>query len=66
MDDDRATEKQAEEGKYGSTWVVMARSEADLGRLARDPRWQRVPLVPGPVWTDHFSNLLGVWRRDEP
>jgi hypothetical protein len=60
-DTDRTT------GKEKSTWVVLARAEADLptkpdGRP--DPRWNRVRPEPGPVWTDEFSNLLAVWKRD--
>ena len=40
----------------------LARRE-DLGRLAGSDRW-RVPQVPAatPLWTDDFSNLLGVLR----
>jgi hypothetical protein len=50
-------------GKVGSVWVVLARSSRDLGRLAVDPRWEPLPLRPGSrVWTDDFSNILGVFR----
>jgi hypothetical protein len=53
-------------GKASSDWVVLARKPADLGGLARDARWK---LLSGgrhvAVWTDDFSNVLGVvrWRR---
>jgi SAM-dependent methyltransferase len=48
-------------GKSPSQWAVMARSPADLGRLVKSIRW--LPLAPGrngAVWTDDFSNLLGI------
>jgi hypothetical protein len=64
-DEDWATDEEREDGKYASTWVVLARREADLGKLAKDPRWQRIrPARAG--WTDDFSNLLSVWKGDEP
>jgi hypothetical protein len=50
-------------GRAPSRWVVMARSTADLGRLAGSPRWRR--LVPNPgarVWSDQYSNVLSVLR----
>ncbi len=46
-----------------SDWVVLARREADLGPLADDARWR--PLTDRPavgLWTDDYSNLLGVLR----
>jgi len=53
----------AARGKSASQWVLMARSAADFGPLAGDPRWH--PLAPQPnsaVWTDNFSSLLAVFR----
>ena len=50
-------------GKYRSHWVVLARNEADLGTLAKDDRWTPVERNPAVgVWTDDYSNLLGVFR----
>jgi hypothetical protein len=52
-------------GKTPSSWVVLARSESDLGALAQHPRWQKLTVPAGAaVWTDDFSNLLGalMWR----
>jgi spermidine synthase len=48
--------------RNAASWVVVARSERDLGALAADPRWHR--LTPGtvPPWTDDFSNLVGALR----
>jgi hypothetical protein len=50
-------------GKFGSDYVVLARSTAALGCIAGDDRWAR--LEPGArraVWTDQFSNILSVMQ----
>ncbi|MCZ6524807.1 MAG: fused MFS/spermidine synthase [Alphaproteobacteria bacterium] len=49
-----------------STWVVVARTAADLEVLGHGPRWR--PLRPEPIvglWTDDFSNvaLAVVWKQ---
>jgi hypothetical protein len=51
------------DGKFPSEWMVIAGSPADLGDLARDPRW-KPPVVHAstPLWTDDFSNILSVMR----
>jgi hypothetical protein len=48
-------------GQFSSDWMVMARSEGDLGSLATDPRWL-TPRIPDgtPLWTDDFSNIVSV------
>ncbi|MGH7720830.1 MAG: fused MFS/spermidine synthase [Gemmatimonadaceae bacterium] len=49
--------------KYGSTWVVMARTPASLQRVAADTVWR--PLTTNEdvrVWTDDYSNIVGVLR----
>ena len=49
--------------RLDSTWVAMARRHEDLGGASTDPRWQ--PLAPSastPLWTDDFSNILGVLK----
>ncbi|HYJ79158.1 MAG TPA: fused MFS/spermidine synthase, partial [Longimicrobiaceae bacterium] len=47
--------------EYYSTWLVVARSEEDLGSLARHRGWTRPALSPGVhPWTDDFSSLLQV------
>jgi SAM-dependent methyltransferase len=49
------------QGKVAAHWVVMARTETDLGTLVEKPAWKEVP--PGPAeWTDDYSNLLGAFR----
>lgn len=50
-----------------SQWAVLARSEADLGRLSGDPRWQPFPeAADARVWTDDYVNILAAilwpWR----
>lgn len=65
VDDDLPTESQALDGKMRSTWVLLARREEDLEPFRKGLRWQPIPRTPGPVWTDTFSNLLGVWKRGE-
>jgi hypothetical protein len=50
-------------GREPSQWLVMARSELELGTIRTDPRWQNVTVTPQtPVWTDDFSNVIGVLR----
>lgn len=48
----------AADGKYPSTWVVVARTDSDLGNIANDSRWQK--LTGNIVWTDDFSNILSL------
>ncbi len=52
---------EAQRGKAPSVWVLMARSEKDLGPLAKDGRWRLARPRPDlEVWTDDFSNLASV------
>jgi len=47
--------------KYGSTWAVMAQAREDFGSIVNDARW--IPFAADSrvgVWTDDFSNMLGV------
>jgi SAM-dependent methyltransferase len=47
-----------------STWAAVARSPADLGSVATDPRWHTARRRDDvPAWTDDFSNLLSVFGR---
>ncbi|MCI0461432.1 MAG: fused MFS/spermidine synthase [Gemmataceae bacterium] len=50
-------------GKSASSWLVLARREADLPRL---PGWRLLVRPEGAEpWTDDFSNLLEtlIWRQ---
>ncbi len=51
-------------GKNDSQWLVLARKEADLGKMAKNLYWEKVKLVPGPIWRDDFANLLSVWKKE--
>jgi hypothetical protein len=44
-----------------SHWTILARSAADFGELAADPRWR--PLNgSAAAWTDDYSNIIGTVR----
>lgn len=51
-------------GKFASHYVAIVRKPADFAPLADDDRWKLLPKE-GPLWTDSYSNLIGVlkWRR---
>ncbi len=49
-------------GKTPSQWVVIGRSSADLAGLVQDARWRPLPQPSVAVWTDDYSNLLGLFR----
>jgi hypothetical protein len=56
---------EAQEGRAGSVWVVLARDGSQLAALRRDPTWKPLPVRPrSRVWTDDFSNLLGALKRE--
>ncbi|NVN87469.1 MAG: fused MFS/spermidine synthase [Rhodopseudomonas sp.] len=50
---------------FGTSAVVSARAEADVGQLADSDVWADTePDAEQRVWTDDYSNVLGaVWRR---
>jgi hypothetical protein len=43
--------------------VLVARGRTVFGPLADDSRWRELDGSRGPVWTDDYSNVLGVLRR---
>jgi hypothetical protein len=62
-DDLQISDADEKQGKFTSSWVVMARRGSDLGKLLQDARWAALPGRPEMrVWADDFSNLLGVIR----
>jgi len=64
---DDISQKEKEEGKASSTWVLLARDESDLFPLTDNPDWLPLSDSPeGPLWTDDFSNLFRIfrWQRD--
>lgn len=53
----------AETGKDGSTWVLLARSENDLGGISRNDSWTKIETRnTTSAWTDDFSNILSVFK----
>ncbi len=64
-DDRNVSEVEIAAGKSASRWVVLAQHRQDLAFLTGDQRWQEIISTPNaPIWTDDFSNLVQVWRRD--
>jgi SAM-dependent methyltransferase len=66
MNDLVVSEKDQQDGKSPSRWIVMGRDQEDLG--ARFTRAGWMPLEPSDekrVWTDDFSDVFSVflWRR---
>jgi hypothetical protein len=59
----RVDRDEDEPGKSSSDWVVLAREESHLGMLAEHERWKALATRSDlRVWTDDFSNLLGVFN----
>lgn len=57
-------EYKPEIGKDPSTWVVVARTESDLGALAQDARWELLDerTRKPELWRDDFSNIIRVFK----
>jgi hypothetical protein len=56
-------EEDNEIGKDGSTWVLLAQREKNLGDLSRKTNWTKIePQKKITVWTDDFSNILSVFK----
>jgi len=54
----RVSDTEKRDGKQASIWAVLAATEADLGSLAADTRWQPPTLRRGSTaWTDDYSDL---------
>lgn len=63
QDDLDISKPEAAAGKFASQWVVIARSDKPLAALRAEPRWKPLPAPRGTaVWTDDYSNILGVFR----
>lgn len=46
-----------------SRWVVVAKQRTDLLPLLTTGRWQEPVAVPGPLWTDDYSNVVRIIQR---
>jgi len=57
--------EQLSEGEHinPSEVVVLANSEADLGPILRDERWQPLDAKNTTPWTDDYSNVLAAILR---
>lgn len=52
----------ASRGRYDSNWVILARTEQDLGPISADGRWLPLTRLPGlRAWTDDYSNIIRVF-----
>ena len=60
---DLTTDKDKADGKSDSQWVVLSRSEAEIGHMVG---WQPHRSDGGPIWRDDFANLLWVWKPRNP
>jgi hypothetical protein len=50
-------------GRLSSEWMALGAKADALGGLSGDSRWRDPEVRPGtPLWTDDYSNLLGVLR----
>jgi spermidine synthase len=59
--DDQVAPERAAEAMRPSVWVVLARDEQHLGQLAHSaPRWARLSGSNVRLWTDDYTNMLGV------
>ena len=45
-----------------SSWVALARTDADLGAIAEDTGWYQPDPRGVRVWTDDYASLLGVLK----
>jgi spermidine synthase len=62
--EDRAvSDEERRQGKYPSIWLVMARSETDLGACLAKMPWRRALPRPGVrIWSDDYTNLFQAFR----
>ena len=61
----RAAHEGEDDSKYvfTSTVVISAREDSDFGSLREDPDWLVIEPPAGQrIWTDDYSNVLGVLR----
>ncbi len=64
-EDEGKTSDEALHGEYASIWVMIARDKADFEGLNKNGAFS--PLDPQQktlAWTDDFSNVLGVFKRN--
>ena len=60
------SDRDREDGKSASIWVILARREEDFGPLAKPVRgFHPVGPSDAPRWTDDRADLLGAFRRSD-
>lgn len=60
---DSVSSEDRQEGKYESDWIVVARTEKDLGPLGASGDWEPIPPDDRVgLWTDDYSNIVAVLR----
>jgi hypothetical protein len=65
-DDIGISDREKDEGKFPSIWVIVARNDEDFGPLRRPIRgFLTVPASESPRWTDDRADLLRAFRRNE-
>jgi hypothetical protein len=63
----RLDESALREGRSPSRFVIMARTQDDFRRIARDDKWADLPRDPSaPTWTDRFSNIISLLLSPKP
>lgn len=61
--EDGITPDEEKQGKRASNWVLVSRSDEDLGKLAKSVYWDKPDPEPNiKAWTDDFSNVLSVFK----
>ena len=65
QEDDRVQEGRLPGDKESSKFVVLAASADALAPIAAGGRWELIDGREGPVWSDDFSDILGLvrWTR---
>ena len=61
----RADEEVGSDYMYATTTVVVTRTDADFGALAKEEDWELAEADRGQrVWTDDYSNIIGAVLRN--
>jgi spermidine synthase len=61
-DDSEPTPQEEAAGKCPSQWVALARDAHDLSPLLQTSRWSHFTSAPSRLWTDDYSDVIGVMR----
>ncbi len=60
QEDSNLSDRDKQEGKTASQWMILARDAAALNGLAGNGMWKAAPGRDGTAWSDDFSNLIGA------